>query len=100
MKEGKIEEMKKTIELGANVDSSEEDHTALCEAVINNNKEMMEHLIKMGANINLKSSTGNTPIMMAVQYNNKEMVEKFIQLGTSLDTFLSTSLLLIVFLFY
>lgn len=83
-----VEEMKKLKEIGADINGSIGDYTPLCVAVKSKNMKMVEEILKMGADINKCSSTGNKAISFAVINNDFEMVEKLQKEGASLDTYL------------
>src|SRR5208283_1812534 len=58
-----------------------EDNTALIWASINNNKDIVELLIKAGADLNLKDNRGMTALICASVNNHKDIAELLIKAG-------------------
>ena len=76
-----LEDVKKELKNGANVNAaSDEDTTALMHAApINQNPEVIETLIDKGANVNAKNKDGYTALMFAVLFNqNPEVIKTLI----------------------
>jgi len=71
---GDIETVKKLIELGTDVNEKSNGMTPLMIASRYNRVEIVELLLKNGANINLKDSKGKTALQHAERSNAKETV--------------------------
>jgi hypothetical protein len=80
---GNVEQMKKLISLGANVNEKDKNNcTPLHCAVMNGHKEAAELLIAKGANVNLQGTyRKQTPLHCAAQEGNKNMAELLIAHG-------------------
>src|SRR5208337_1603759 len=61
------------------------DNTALFWASINNYKDIVELLIKAGADLNLKDNYDNTALIWASIFNHKDIVELLIKAGADLN---------------
>lgn len=60
--------------------------TALMQAAKAGDREAVEHLIQIGADINRTNNNGGTPLMYAVLGGNLDIVRLFIRMGVNLDT--------------
>ncbi|PHH65669.1 hypothetical protein CDD81_1755 [Ophiocordyceps australis] len=66
------------------VNGDELEHALRCSAA-NGNADMVQKILALGTNINVKSKNGNTPLMLAAMHGHKDAVEKL--LGLSKDVF-------------
>jgi len=77
---GLIEDVRKAIENGADVDARDEiDNTALVWAASNNNVAIVDLLLKNGANVNARNSIGWTPLISASNNGNTETVKLLVE---------------------
>jgi hypothetical protein len=67
------------ISIKANLNYESDNGTALMASVVKNNKNLVDILLKNGANPDLTDKNGITALMLAVQFNNAEMVEKLVK---------------------
>lgn len=83
---GKIDCVKTLLDAGANIESPNQfNHTPLM-CVPKNNQDIMELLLKFGADINNYPMTGgNTPLKYAVQYERLCCVQSFLQAGADIN---------------
>ena len=75
-----LEDVKKELKNGANVNAaSDEDTTALMHAALfNQNPEVIKTLIDEGADVNAKSKSGSTALMQVALFNqNPELIKQF-----------------------
>ena len=83
---GDIEQVKKLISEGANIDAkNKQGRTPLHIAAANGRMEVAGLLIEKGANINAKHNSGGTPLHLAVNGGHKEMVELLITKGADIN---------------
>ena len=83
-----IEDVKKELKNGANVNAaSDNDTTALMHAAIfNQNPEVIKTLIDEGADVNAKSKSGSTALMQVALFNqNPEVIKILINAGTDVN---------------
>lgn len=73
---GKIKETQELIAFGDDVNElSSKGNTALIYAAINNQLDIVEYLIKSGANTSIKSSTNMTALDIAEKYKHGNVAE-------------------------
>ncbi|MDH5655085.1 MAG: ankyrin repeat domain-containing protein [Spirochaetia bacterium] len=86
-KEGNLEAVKAFVSLGVDVnfreDSSKE--MPLTRATEGNHPEIIEFLIKSGAQINARDDGGDTALMTAINWNHPEAAEKLLEMGADPD---------------
>ena len=83
-----IEDVKKELKNGANVNAaSDNDTTALMHAAIfNQNPEVIKTLIDEGADVNAKSKSGSTALMQVALFNqNPELIKILINAGADVN---------------
>ena len=82
-----LEDVKKELKNGANVNAaSDEDTTALMHAAIfNQNPEVIETLIDKGANVNAKNKDGSTALTKAAFNPNPEVIKTLIDEGADVN---------------
>ena len=82
-----LEDVKKELKNGANVNAaSDEDTTALMHAAIfNQNPEVIETLIDKGANVNAKNKDGSTALTKAAFNPNSEVIKTLIDEGADIN---------------
>ncbi len=82
-----LEDVKKELKNGANVNAaSDEDTTALMHAAIfNQNPEVIETLIDKGANVNAKNKDGSTALTKAAFNPNPEVIKTLIDEGADIN---------------
>ena len=83
-----LEDVKKELKNGANVNAaSDEDTTALMHAaLLNQNPEVIKILIDEGADVNAKSKSGSTALMYAAAFNpNPEVIKTLIDEGADVN---------------
>ena len=73
------------LENGANVDGLAELYTPLHFAVLQGHLDIVELLIKNGANVNFPDEDHQTPFHVAVVYKRADVVKMFFELGANLD---------------
>jgi ankyrin repeat protein len=66
------------ISIKANLNYESDNGTALMACVVKNNRNLVDLLLKNGANPNLTDANGITALMLAVQFNNTEMVKQLL----------------------
>lgn len=66
------------ISIKANLNYESDNGTALMAAVVKNNMNLVDLLLKNGANPDLTDANGITALMLAVQFNNAEMVKQLL----------------------
>ncbi|MDD3050639.1 MAG: S1 RNA-binding domain-containing protein [Candidatus Cloacimonetes bacterium] len=77
---GLTDEVRKSIDNGADVDARDEiDNTALVWAASNNNLEIVDLLLQNGANVNSRNSIGWTPLISAANNGNVETVKLLVK---------------------
>jgi hypothetical protein len=82
---GNLEEMKKALALGANVDAGYyQSFSALYHASMSGQREAADLLINNGANVNRIFTFGQTPLKASVYYNHLKVVEILIEHGADL----------------
>ena len=83
---GDIEQVKKLISEGANIDAKDKQgRTPLHNAAANGRMEVAELLIEKGANVNALHNSGGTPLHVAVNGGHKEIVELLITKGADIN---------------
>ena len=83
-----IEDVKKELKNGANVNAANDnDFTVLMQAaLLNQNPEVIKILIDEGADVNAKSKSGNTALMYAAIFNqNPEVIKTLIDEGADVN---------------
>ncbi|MCF4969584.1 ankyrin repeat domain-containing protein [Nostoc sp. CMAA1605] len=80
---GDVEQVKSLISSGVNVNHN--DGLALNRAIYADNQEMVELLIKAGADVNLGVRTGFTPLAEAAYRGNTEIVRILIEAGADIN---------------
>ena len=83
-----LEDVKKELKNGANVNAaSDEDATVLMQAaLLNQNPEVIKILIDEGADVNAKSKSGSTALMYAAAFNpNPEVIKTLIDEGADVN---------------
>lgn len=75
---GELDKVKEELENGANINSLAGDGLSTLQWSIANSPEILEFLLKNGANPNIESVEGATPIMNAVQSNKMEHLKLLI----------------------
>ena len=83
-----LEDVKKELKNGANVNAaSDEDTTVLMQAaLLNQNPEVIKILIDEGADVNAKSKSGSTALMYAAAFNpNPEVIKTLIDEGADVN---------------
>ncbi|HXL01820.1 MAG TPA: ankyrin repeat domain-containing protein [Candidatus Atribacteria bacterium] len=84
VKTGSLEEVKKAIEAGANVNARDENGmTPLMHAAgANQNPEVIKVLLEAGAEVNARDEDGWTPLMQAACFNqNPEVIKVLLEAG-------------------
>lgn len=71
------------IDNNANVNYVSGNGTALMACVVKGEFELLDKLIKNGANIDAIDKNGMTALMLAVQFNNQEMVKKLLSVNAN-----------------
>ncbi|SHN65631.1 Ankyrin repeat-containing protein, partial [Desulfovibrio litoralis DSM 11393] len=86
-KKGTLEEVKKAIANGANVNAKDiDDRTALMRAVYSNpSPDVIAELIKAGADVNAKDINDNTVLSHAVDNSNPEVIKELIKAGSNIN---------------
>jgi outer membrane protein assembly factor BamB len=83
---GDIEQVKKLVSEGANIDAKDKQgRTPLHNAAANGRMEVAELLIEKGADINAQHNSGGTPLHLAVNRGHKEMIELLITKGADIN---------------
>ncbi|MBN1974174.1 MAG: ankyrin repeat domain-containing protein [Sedimentisphaerales bacterium] len=83
---GNIDEIKRLISEGANLEARDDgDYTALIRAVPRNQKEIIEFLLDKGADIEAKQEHGATALACAAYAGNTEMAEFLIEHGANIE---------------
>jgi ankyrin repeat protein len=83
---GQIDEMKKLIENGADVNlGNKAQKTALTSAIQSGQTEAVNYLLKNNADITLKDNEGSTALMCAAENGNEEAMDKLIEKGANVD---------------
>ncbi len=72
-------------EHGANLNYTSPRGTALMAAVMNGDEIVLEKLLKLGANPNLKDKDGKTALILAVFFNKPEVVKILLSHGADKD---------------
>ena len=88
VKTGSLEEVKRAIEAGANVNARDEiGMTPLMQAAwFNQNPEVIKVLLEAGAEINTRTENGMTPLFWAAWLNeNPEVIKVLLEAGTNVD---------------
>ncbi len=82
-----IEEVKRLLEKGANVNKLEKDtnRTALIIAVDHNRNDIVKLLLQKNADVNHKDVTGRTALMYAIENNNTEIVKLLLNSGADVN---------------
>ena len=82
-----LEKVKIIVEAGADIEMGGGEYlmTALGAAVKENHSIIMKYLIKKGANVNSRDSSGDTPSLYAVSEGNLEMLKVLQEAGADLD---------------
>lgn len=71
------------LKLEADIDARNKDgRTPLMLAVLNNDVEMVRHLMQKGANVNIADKDGNTALLYACLLNNKDMIDELLKDST------------------
>ena len=83
--EGHFQVCKIVLENGASVDGNTDQMSPLHFAAEDEYLDILELLIKHGANVNYRDEDNITPFNGAVRYNHAEVVQRFFELGTNLD---------------
>lgn len=63
----------------------ENGYTLLHYATLNNDKELVKHLIESGADVNVQDEKGRTSLHYAVIYNNEELVKSLVKYRANVD---------------
>ncbi|MGL9757805.1 MAG: ankyrin repeat domain-containing protein [Wolbachia sp.] len=85
-KEGNIEQIRKLIEDGADVNAINEfRQTPLHKAIELGRRETAELLLEKGADVNAADRCGETPLHVAIRYNRKELVELLLNGGANIN---------------
>lgn len=53
---------------------------------VNERMELVKHLVKIGADVNVTNSDGSIPLHMAAKHGDKKMVQFFLSLGVNVDS--------------
>lgn len=89
VKDGSIDNLRKLIDLGANVSETDNSGESLLHAASESNrsdvKEKIELLLDKGLSVNSKDSNGQTPLMEAAYHGNLSSLETFIEKGAELN---------------
>ncbi|KPI92179.1 PREDICTED: L-asparaginase 1 [Papilio xuthus] len=79
--------VKKILDMGADVNVQDSDgKTALHQAVIKGNIEIIEYLLKNGASVHLKTKCGESPLLTAVKHDEESVIKLLLQCGAHLTT--------------
>jgi len=82
-----MEEIKKLIERGADVNAKDnEGQTPLYAAIWSGDANMVELLLDKGANIEIKDSYGQTPLDVAVRYSQKDILKLLVARGAEVPS--------------
>ena len=65
--------------------TQEELNTALINATISGDKEVVKTLLAKGANVNTQDNYGDTALIMAAVKKNKEMIERLLAKGANVN---------------
>ena len=86
-KKGEIEEVRKCIQQGADVNAHEDNTgwTALSRASCNGHNEIVTMLLENGADIEAKAKDGATVLIMAVSWGHEKGVEVLLEYGADVD---------------
>ncbi|MDR1318064.1 MAG: ankyrin repeat domain-containing protein, partial [Treponema sp.] len=84
---GNYEAIKILLKAGANIDLQAGDrlNTALIDSTSGKCREIMKELIDAGADVNLKSRSGQSALIIAVGLNDEESVEMLLKAGAGAD---------------
>lgn len=81
---GQTEVVKKLVEAGADINARREAYfksTALMEAGVRNDPELVEWLLDHGAELNLQDALGDTPLNWATYYGHLDLVKLYMDRG-------------------
>lgn len=81
---GQTEVVKKLVEAGADINARREAYfksTALMEAGVRNDPELVEWLLDHGAELNLQDALGDTPLNWATYYGHLDLVKLYVDKG-------------------
>ncbi|MFC1793592.1 ankyrin repeat domain-containing protein [Planctomycetota bacterium] len=82
-----MEEIKKLIERGADVNAKDnEGQTPLYAAIWSGDANMVELLLDKGANMKIKDSYGQTPLDVAVRYSQKDILKLLVARGAEVPS--------------
>lgn len=82
VKDGNIENFYKSLVMGADINYADpENKTALIEAIMHQNHEMTEVLIYKGADVNVMTKGGNTPLSLAKDLGAEDIEQMLIKAG-------------------
>ena len=86
VKNNKLDEVKKALDAGANVNAKGDDgNTALIFAGYNGHTESVKLLLNRGADVNAKNNTGYTALIWASEKGHKYIVEKLLEEGADVN---------------
>lgn len=71
------------IDQGANLNGTDQDHIPLHLAIAKNKHNMVRILLGFGANINIRNSNGDTPILYSLEYNAFNCFFLLLELGAN-----------------
>lgn len=86
IRRGDKKKVQEIINSGLNLNPKGKQWTPLMIAVLRNDKEMVDLLLKNNADIHLRNTKGQTPLHLAARWGKKEMVEHLIQRGAFLES--------------
>lgn len=76
---GRIKRLESSIDLGFDINAEDErGNTALIVAVQNNQRNLIDFLIRRGSNVNHKNCNGNTPLHFAFSYDKSGLIAEFL----------------------
>lgn len=87
VKQGDLDKVKNLLDEGANIEAKSDyfGSMPLLISIINEHEDIVEELLKRGANPNVKNDDGHIPIMMAAYLNNPRIVKMLIEYGADVN---------------
>ncbi len=82
---GKIDEIKNELSKGVDINAQHRGASMIEAAIVEKNISLLNFLIKEGANVNIQSENGWTPLHFAAQENSLEIVKVLLENGALLN---------------